>query len=130
MTGQNIKPRFEVHKLEGTRMRVIAKPKVDPERKDKNGYPLLLGGFDYSEVEEDAGYMVYFPNGSSIRVRTNDELVAMGFANSAELVDMNSGEIVGQVQSGSLKAVSEQKNARSHRTAAQTTVAQATMSSK
>ena len=75
---QNIKPQYIVQKLEGKRKHTIASPS------DK-------GGFDYKEIEEPAGYMVFFPSGSSIRVRTDDELKRLGFDSPANLVDMESG---------------------------------------
>ncbi len=82
---QNIKPQYIVQKLEGKRKHTIASPS------DK-------GGFDYKEIEEPAGYMVFFPSGSSIRVRTDDELKRLGFDSPANLVDMESGEIVGSMK--------------------------------
>jgi hypothetical protein len=107
------RPKFEVHKLEGKAMKRIATPKVEMDDKgkpklDKDGNKKLLGGFDYHEVEVDAGWMVYFPSGSSIRVWTQEELERQGFDNSPPLVDMDTGDIVGQSQVGSLKAKSDQ----------------------
>ena len=106
MSKVNLKPRFEVHKLEGKAMRRIASPK-----KDKKG--TLLGGFDYEEVEHDAGWMVYFPSGSSIRIWTKEELQRQGFDESPTLVNMETGDETAPMSSTSLKAKSEQKNARS-----------------
>jgi|TARA_Y100000296_G_scaffold85597_1_gene122011 threonyl-tRNA synthetase len=99
---EHIKPRFEVHKLEGTAMKTIAKPKTD-----KKG--TLLGGFDYEEVEVDAGWMVYFPNGSSIRVWTEEEMERQGFLNDPHLVNMETGDDMGAASHTSLKSRSEQK---------------------
>tara|TARA_Y100000310_G_C20647798_1_gene797624 strand:- start:352 stop:681 length:330 start_codon:yes stop_codon:yes gene_type:complete len=80
-----IKPQYIVQKLDGKRKRTIASPTEK-------------GGFDYNEIEEPAGYMVFFPSGSSIRVRTDDELKRLGFDSPANLVDMESGEIVGSMK--------------------------------
>lgn len=96
----SIKPRFEVHKLDG-------KVKHTIYEKAPKGDEGKFGGFVAKEVEEDAGYMVYFPTGASIRVRTEDELIRLGFAKDPELVDMESGDIVG-VANVSLKARSDQ----------------------
>ena len=90
---QNIKPQYIVQKLEGKRKHTIASPS------DK-------GGFDYKEIEEPAGYMVFFPSGSSIRVRTDDELKRLGFDSPANLVDMESGEIVGSMKDMSFHTMS------------------------
>ena len=80
-----IKPQYIVQKLDGKRKRTVAAPSKK-------------GGFDYKEIEEPAGYMVFFPSGSSIRVRTDDELQRLGFDSPANLVDMESGEIVGSMK--------------------------------
>ena len=58
-----VKPRFEVHKLEGTGTRRIASPTVQLDEKgkpvlDKDGQSKLLGGFTYEDKEVDAGWMV------------------------------------------------------------------------
>tara|TARA_R100000789_G_scaffold86428_1_gene82580 strand:+ start:4109 stop:4456 length:348 start_codon:yes stop_codon:yes gene_type:complete len=98
----NIKPRFEVHKLDGTAKKTIVSPKTDKKGK-------LLGGFDYEEVEVDAGWMVYFPNGSSIRVWTKEEMERQGFLRDPNLVNMETGDDMGPATNTSLKVRSEQK---------------------
>ena len=98
----NVKPRYEVHKLSGKAAKKIAKPKVDGKGK-------LLGGFDYEDVEVDAGWMVYFPNGSSIRVWTEEEMKRQGFLSDATLVNMETGDDMGPSNNKSLKSHSEQK---------------------
>ena len=101
----DVKPRYEVHKLEGKAMRRLAKSKTDKEGK-------LLGGFDYEEVEHDAGWMVYFPSGSSIRVWTKEEMERQGFDLPPAMIDMETGDVTAPMSSTSLKAKSEQKNTR------------------
>jgi len=108
----NVKPKFEVHKLEGKTIRSVANPKVDPKRKDKNGNPVLLGGFDYEDKEVDAGWMVYFPSGSSIRIWTKEEMVRQGFLRPSPLVDMDTGDTVAPEENVSLKEHSERKTSR------------------
>jgi hypothetical protein len=98
----NVKPRFEVHKLDGKGIRSIAKPKTD-----KKG--TLLGGFEYEDTEVDAGWMVYFPNGSSIRVWTEEEMKRQGFLDAPTMVNMENGDELGTMQNTSLRARSEQK---------------------
>jgi|TARA_R110000751_G_scaffold16789_4_gene52772 hypothetical protein len=102
MTSTNIKARFEVYKLEGKATRRIASPKADKDGK-------LLGGFEYEDLEHDAGWMVYFPSGSSIRVWTEEEMLRQGFLSDPTLVNMETGDDMGPVSSGSLKSRSEQK---------------------
>ena len=65
----------------------------------------------YTE-DEPAGWMVYFPNGSSVRIRTEAEMVRCGFFEDPELVDMETGDVVGRKSNGSLKTRSEQKTAK------------------
>jgi hypothetical protein len=100
--NENIKPRFEVHKLDGKAVKKVAKPKMDKAGK-------LLGGFDYEDLEVDAGWMVYFPNGSSIRVWTEEEMLRQGFLSEPDLVNMETGDVVGKSANQSLKSRSEQK---------------------
>ena len=98
----NVKPRFEVHKLEGTAIRTIATPKTSKDGK-------LLGGFDYEDTEVDAGWMVYFPSGSSIRIWTEEEMQRQGFLSDPHLVNMETGDDMGPTTDTSLKSRSEQK---------------------
>ena len=98
----DIKPRFEVDVLKGKRVRRMASPK-----KDKNGK--LLGGFEYTDVDAPAGYMVYFPSGSSIHIWTMEEMIRQGFDKDPKLVDMESGEERPAMEDISLKSRSERK---------------------
>lgn len=77
---QDIKPRFEVERLEGKRT------ETRHSRDNDKGVNVS------EEVEVDAGFMVYFPNGNSIRVADEEELRRLGFDQGAEFIDMNSGE--------------------------------------
>ena len=97
-----LKRRYEVEKLEGTVMREV----IEISKKD--------GSFVKSMVEEPAGFMVYFPSGASVRVRTEEELKKQGFDVPAPVVDMETGEVVG-LEPGSLKAHSEQKQVKPRR---------------
>ena len=94
------KARFEVEKLKGKRTRTVAEPNTN----DKG---VLLGGFTYTEIEHDAGWMVYFPNGASIHIWTKDEMERQNFLTAPGLVDMESDEE--ERSPASLKARSEQK---------------------
>jgi hypothetical protein len=88
---QVIKRKFEVEALPDTTKRVLVK-----KENGKN--------FEYEEVAISGGFMVYFPQGHSIRVRNVEELRRLGISPSKiPLVDMNSGEEVGDEVSTSLK---------------------------
>ena len=97
-----LKRRYEVERLKGTVQREV----LTISEKD--------GSFIPKMVEEPAGFMVYFPNGSSVRIRTEEELGKQGFDVPAPLVDMDSGEII-DTSEGSLKAHSEQKQVKPRR---------------
>lgn len=112
MTEQ-IKPRFEVHKIKGKRMKPIVSPKVKLDSKgkpvlDKEGNKVLLGGFDYTEIEVDAGWDVYFPGGAHVHIWTQEEMERQGFLKSPTLVNMETGDDVGPMADTSLKSRSEQ----------------------
>ena len=80
MQQQDIKPAYEVEALEGTQEVTLTK---------------LVDGVITQTVEEvPLGWMVYFPAGHSIRVRTIEELHRMGFDAPPDLLDMESGETV------------------------------------
>jgi hypothetical protein len=95
----DIKPKYEVHKLPGKTTRTYASPSEK-------------GGFEYEDKEVDSGYMVYFPNGSSIRCWDDKHLEQLGFNEPAALIDMESGDEMGVAHPGVLKARSEQKTSR------------------
>ena len=65
------RPRFEVEELSGTRKHTI-REMVIKEAAIPGRAPKI--SWEAKEVEEPAGFMVYFPNGHSFRVRTKEEL--------------------------------------------------------
>lgn len=81
---QNIKPRFEVERLDGTRIE---------KRVRRN---MATGMNEVYDAEVPAGYMVYFPSGNSMRVADDAELRRLGFDKAPNLIDMESGEEVGE----------------------------------
>ena len=89
MNQQNIKPRYEVEAVDEmvTETHFIRKDGRNEEKQVKVPY----------------GYNVYFPAGHSIRVRTDEELKRLGFDRPAELIDEETGDVVGTTQQMSLK---------------------------
>ena len=85
---------FEVEKLPGTV--VVTKRKFV---KAKDGAQKFIT----EEVEVPAGYMVYFPQGHSIRVFNEAELTRLGLNDKAGYVDMDTGERVDAEDAVSLK---------------------------
>lgn len=73
-------PAFETERLDG--------PKVE-----RTVHAVSKGGgFVTKVVKSDLGYMVYFPKGHSIHVRSEKELRRLGFHVSPGLIDLVTGE--------------------------------------
>lgn len=104
MQTAQIRPRFQVRKLEGTYTAKIAKyvKVLDPDTDEPTGAKRL----EYEEVERPRGWMVFFPNGSSVHITNEEELKRMGYAQAPELVDLESGDVVGSTD---LETRSERK---------------------
>lgn len=83
-----LKPAFQVEKLKGKveHKRFSYEPR-DTGRKDRNGNPIMTHIQKVETVKEDAGYMVYFPRGHSIRVRDDAELKRLGLDRNPHLSD-------------------------------------------
>lgn len=88
MSRQDVKPKFEVEEVDETvtETHIVREDGRNIEKK----------------VEVPYGFNVYFPAGHSMRVRTKEELQRLGFTDSPELVDMESGDTVAK-QGYSLK---------------------------
>jgi hypothetical protein len=78
-----IVPAFMVEKLVGKHKRELVKFTSKGDRKTE-------------VVEEDAGYLVTFPKGHSIRVSTDAELHRLGFDQTIPLIDED-GDAVGEI---------------------------------
>ena len=104
---QNIKPRYEVEFVDET------VTETHYVRKD--------GRNEETQVEVPYGYNVYFPAGHSIRVRTDAELKRLGFDKPAELVDEETGDVVGSTAQSTLKRNVQHRAAASSRRKAHTT---------
>ena len=106
---QNIKPRYEVERVDETVIETHYK------REDGVNVP--------HEVEVPYGYDVYFPAGHSMRVRTDAELARLGFDKPAELIDEETGDVVGSTAQSTLKRnVQHRADASKRRKAHTTTV--------
>ena len=93
MTEQSsIQPRYEVEQVDEMVTRTLTRFE---HQRDEDGKIIRgKGHFVYEEIEEPFGYMVYFPSGHSLRVRTTEELRRLGFHKQAGLVDMETGEVI------------------------------------
>ena len=110
MFGQDVKPEFEVEILEGT------------ETITRSFYK--DGTFTQKEEKVPKGYMVYFPSGHSIRIRSMTEMRRLGFDQSPNLIDMESGEQIPKSNT-SLKETSRRKTKQTRGKPAQTSGVQA-----
>lgn len=102
----SIKRRFQTKKLEGTyiKQKAMYVPILDEEG-NKTGSKRL----EYQEIEADRGWMVFFPNGASIHIASEDELKRMGYDKEPALVDLDTGEVVGDGASLDLERHVERK---------------------
>ena len=91
---QTIKPRYEVHPYNGTTSRTTC-------TFDKKKRQLVT-----KTVDDEGGFMIYFPKGHSIRARDAAHLVELGFDQPATLIDMETGDEAGREDS-SLRAHSD-----------------------
>lgn len=80
---QQIRPAFVVRKLNGKRKQIIYTFDAKGQKVGK-------------EVELDAGYLVKFPKGHSIRVTNEASLKRLGFDQTVPLIDSDN-EIVGYI---------------------------------
>lgn len=53
-----------------------------------------LSGWEDTEVEHPGGWMVFFPQGHSVRIDSEDVMRKQGFFNRSGLIDMDTGEPV------------------------------------
>jgi len=107
MQQQNVKPRYEVEAVDDT------VTETHFRREDGRNVE--------HKVEVPYGYNVYFPAGHSIRVRTDEELERLGFNKPAELVNEETGEVVGTTAETTLKRNVQHRAAASKRRKAHTT---------
>lgn len=83
-TTPQIVPRYEVEKLSGTVKKMVYRSRGMKKVNGKDRHQ----GFDKVEIEEDAGYLVYFPRGHCVRM-SHAELIRQGFDKSPTFTDMN-----------------------------------------
>ncbi len=98
----NIRRAFQVESLKGK-----VKTTITEVEKLENGSSV----FHKREVEAPAGFMVYFPQGHSIRVESQEQLERLGFAGHSGMVDMDTGDFVEDASPTDLKSVVERATA-------------------
>jgi len=85
-----IKPRWAYEKLKGTREKKVVQYVT---RKDETTDRVYRERVE-KVVKVPLGYMVYFPQGHSLHVETDEELRRLGLDGPIGLVDMETGEMV------------------------------------
>lgn len=87
--------------MNGARLAYVATPlqgKVKREQctmeerqsgKNRDGSPRIMHTLTRKDVEEPAGYMVYFPRGHAIRVRNLDDLKRYGLDKKPNIVNID-----------------------------------------
>jgi hypothetical protein len=98
MSGQlNIKPAFQAEKLEGKFKRTVIKIEEEVREVGATGDKRIITRKLVPVQEEyDGAYMVYFPQGHSIRIAADDvqQLQRIGVLADPGYVDMNTGEVI------------------------------------
>jgi len=98
MSGMlNIKPAFQVEKLEGTFTRTVMVIEEDVRKVGPNqDKSLIIRKLVPKKEQYQDAYMIYFPQGHSIHVASDDveQLQRIGVFNKPDYVDMNTGEVV------------------------------------
>jgi len=89
-TAERFSPRFQVEKLEGKLKKKVFQYKVS---KDPITDRIIRKRVE-SDIEVDAGYMVYTAKGGSIHFWLHKALVAAGFGKPSEIIDTETGEVV------------------------------------
>lgn len=102
MNGPNRFPAYEVEKLEGTRKHTITKYVPSGQKTAKGGDVLKRVT---EEVTEPAGYMIYGPRDTSIRI-SEEHLALYGInpAKRAPIIDEETGEPVPESEIPSIRA--------------------------
>lgn len=105
-----VKRKYEVHEVpedERTPRRIVKlMSPSDVKKRKKAGKKNTGFGFE-TEKDSRPQFDVYFPSGHSIRVIGEDELLRLGFQVGAGLVDMETGEDVGETEQVSLRDQAE-----------------------
>ena len=96
--AQKVKPAYELHKID---KEVTVRKVRATFTENANGKRVLK--YEFYEVKEPFGWMAYFPQGHSIRIRNADELKRLQLDHPASLIDMDTGEEVEQIAPRSLR---------------------------
>ena len=93
-------------------MDVKPKFEVEPVRETyaKRMYTKTEDGLECNVVRcDDASWIVYFPQGHSIRVTDEKEMIRLGFITAPSLIDMNTGEQLTPDRPKSLKELNAER---------------------
>lgn len=113
MSGSlDIKPAFQVEKLEGKFVRTVMVIEEDVRKVGPNqDKSLIIRKLVPQKQEYEGAYMIYFPQGHSIHVAADDleQLQRIGVHERPGYVDMNTGEVIPDQISLSPKEIVERK---------------------
>jgi hypothetical protein len=120
----NIKPEFQVEKVEGKFTRTITRIIEDVRLVgSKDAERKIITRKMVPETETfTEGFMIYFPQGHSMFVAADDteQLIRIGVFNDPKLIDMESGEVVPEDFDLTPKQIVERKTRNRPRPASQT----------
>ena len=74
--------------MNGTRLAFVVVPQEGSVRRPVHKFDKKGGGLQVKDVEEPAGFLVYFPRGHTIRIRTRKELVHYGLHKDPPIINL------------------------------------------
>ena len=95
-TRMNIKPEFQAELVKGTFTRIVTRIHEDVRKVGALGREIITRSLVQEQEEFQDGYMIYFPQGHSLFVASDDidQLQRIGVHETPRRVDMDSGEVV------------------------------------
>lgn len=95
-TRMNIKPAFQAEFVKGTFTRTVTRIHEDVRSVGALDKKIITRSMTQEQEEFEDGWMVYFPQGHSLFIASDDtdQLMRIGVTEPPHRVDMESGEIV------------------------------------
>lgn len=97
-TQKDIREAFAVQELNGKVRRKVIKYERRLLKEEADGKNVYAYNRSEQYIDEPAGYLVVLARGDVLRVRTQRELVRLGFGGPAARIDMDTGDVYEEPQ--------------------------------
>lgn len=97
-TQKDIREAFAVQELNGKVRRKVIKYERRLLKEEADGKNVYAYSRSEQYIDEPAGYLVVLARGDVLRVRTQRELVRLGFGGPAARIDMDTGDVYEEPQ--------------------------------